>query len=167
MMSAKDVRASKKFDVMRLVLSVIFLASIPQAIKICAASGQGGVESLPGWTAAEDAELDELRAGFVLDNGMVVDLSLATSVFVNGQEQFSDRFALADDFSIDQLRGVTVNNGPNNFAMSDAGTNNMAVIQNTMDNQIITMMRSIDLTISNLKGMDFNGFGPYGGGFAP
>jgi hypothetical protein len=43
----------------------------------------------------------------------------------------------------------------------------MAVIQNTMDNQIITMMRSIDLTISNVKGMDFNGFGPYGGGFAP
>src|SRR5690606_36352995 len=102
--------------------------------------------------------LDELRGGFMLDNGMVIDLSLATSVFINGEERFSDRFVLANDFSIDQLRGAVVNNGPNNLGLSGAGMSNMSLIQNTMDNQIITMMRSIDITISNIKSIDRNGF---------
>ncbi len=151
MISGKDVRGSKNLDVKRLFLSLVFFASLPQAAKICSASDWNDVDSSAAWAAAEDAELDELRGGFVLDNGMVVDLSFATSVFINGQEQFSDRLILASDFSIDQLRGAAVNNGPNNFASSHAAMDNMTLIQNNLDNQIITMMRSIDIMISNLK----------------
>jgi hypothetical protein len=167
MFSGKDVRGSKKLDVKRLILSVIFFASISQATRICTASDWSDADSPSDWAAAKDAELDELRGGFMLDNGMVVDLSLATSVFVNGQEQFSDRFDLADDFSMDQLRGVAVNNSAGNLAISDAGMSNMAVIQNTMDNQLITMVRSIDITLSNIKGLGLSGIESSGFPFAP
>lgn len=165
MMSAKSVRGSKRFDGKPMALTVIVLVLISHAKSLCAAGGHGGIDSFSGWTAAADTELDELRGGFMLDNGMVVDLSFATSVLINGQEQFSDRFVLASDFSIDQLRGAVVNNGPNNFVMSDAAMNNMTIIQNTLDNQLITMMRSIDITISNVKNM--TGLGSSSFGFAP
>jgi len=167
MISGTDVRRRENFDIARLFLSVVFFASILQATKICSADDGSGGDSLPGWTAAKDAELDRFRGGFMLDNGMVVDLSFATSVFINGQEQFSDRFALANDVSIDQLRGAVVNNGSGSLAMSDAGPGNLAVIQNTMDNQLITMVRSIDIVLSNIKGMDMSGLGSSVRGFAP
>src|SRR5690554_5127733 len=153
MMLAKNVQGSKRFRSNPMVLTVIVLLLTSHAASLCAAAGQGSIDSFSGWAAAADTELDELRGGFTLDNGMVVDLSFATSVFVNGQERFSDRFVLPNDFSIDQLRGAVVSNGPNNYVMSDAAMNNMTVIQNTLDNQLITMMRSIDITISNIKNM--------------
>jgi len=167
MVSGRDIRGPKNFGIQRLILSVIFFASIPQATKICAANDWNSIDSRSGWIVAKDAELDELRGGFMLDNGMVVDLSFATSVFINGQQQFSDHFDLANNFSVDQLRGVVASNGSSNFAMSDAGMSNVAVIQNTMDNQLITMVRSIDITLSNIKGMDLSNVGSPGRGFAP
>lgn len=165
MMSAKNIQGSKWFDNKPMALAAIVLVLSSHAKSLCAAAGQGSIDSFSDWAASADTELDELRGGFMLDNGMVVDLSFATSVFINGQEQFSDRFVLASDFSIDQLRGAVVNNGANNFAMSDAVMNNMTIIQNTLDNQLITMMRSIDITISNVKNV--TGLGSSAFGFAP
>lgn len=162
MISGKDVPGLGKFNVRHLVLSVIFFALMPCSIAICTASDETDV----GWAAVENVELDESRAGFVLDNGIVIDLSFATSVFVNGREQFSDRLVLAKDFSLDQLSRPAVNNGSGNLALSDAGLNNMAVIQNTLDNQLITMVRTIDITLSNFKNMNLSAMGPNGRWFA-
>ncbi|HYE35312.1 hypothetical protein [Methylocaldum sp.] len=167
MISGKDVRVSKSADIKRVALSVIFSTLIVQTTRVCVASDWSSVDSTLGWAAAKDAELDELRGGFVLGNGMVVDLALATSVFINGQERFSDHFQLSNDVSIDQLRQVAVNNGPNNFAMTDAAMNNVAVIGNTLDNQVINLLRSVDITLSNIKGMDLSGLGQSSRGFSP
>lgn len=165
MVSGKDVRRAKKAGIKRAVLSIIFFALALQAARLYAADDRSATDSGTDWTAAKDAELDELRGGFVLDNGMVIDFSLATSVFVNGQERFSDRFELANNLTLDQLRGAIVNNGPSNFAMTDAAMNNIAVIGNTLDNQAISLLRSVDITLSNIKNM--SGFGQSGHGFAP
>lgn len=162
MISGKDVPGLGKFNVRHVVLSVVCFASVPCSIAICAASD----ETDPGWAAVENAELDDSRAGFMLDNGIVIDLSFATSVFINGQEQFSDRLVVAKDFSLDQLSRPAVNNGAGNLALSDAGLNSMAIIQNTMDNQLITMVRTIDITLSNFKNMNLSAMGPNGRWFA-
>lgn len=99
--------------------------------------------TLANWEAASDAELAELRGGFTLPNGMIIDFSLEKTIYLSGKETFSSVFQL-----------------PNNVALSQSGLQNLSqiladsglhsVIQNNLDNQIINAITEINITLRNL-----------------
>lgn len=101
------------------------------------------------WKIASNAELDSLRGGFTLPNGMVVDFNFEKVIFRNGVEVFSSVFDLPTNIQISQ-------NGITNNAMDYASAVLNSVIQNNLDNQVIRTVNTINIDISNLKNITHN-----------
>lgn len=85
------------------------------------------------WIPVAEDTLNKMRAGFVLDNGMIVDIQLSKQIFVNGRPQAHTTFDSMD------TRLVT-------FAGKDANT----LLQNTLNNQVLSSLTEIDISVSNL-----------------
>jgi hypothetical protein len=101
------------------------------------------------WSRASDSELDKLRGGFVLANGVNIDFSLERLTTLNGAVVSSSSFRLPDDAFLFQNGGL--NQAP---VMTGSALN--SVIQNNMDNQVIKNMTDINIAVSNLKSMELN-----------
>jgi len=104
------------------------------------------------WSRASDSELDQLRGGFALANGVNIDFSLERLTTLNGAVISSTSFRLPDDAFLFQNGGL--NQAP---VMTGSALN--SVIQNNMDNQVIKNMTDINIAVSNLKNMDLNSRG--------
>lgn len=104
------------------------------------------------WERASDGELDRLRGGFVLPNGMNIDFSLERITSLNGTVVSSSFFQLPENAALFQ-------NGAMNQASGLADSGLSSVIQNNVDNQIIKTVTDINIAVSNLKGMDLNSNG--------
>ena len=104
------------------------------------------------WDRASDSELDQLRGGFVLPNGVNIDFSLERITSINDGRVSSLFFQLPDNFSL--IQNGTLNQAPD-LALSGFGS----VIQNNLDNQIIRTVTDINIAISNLKNLDSNNSG--------
>jgi hypothetical protein len=110
------------------------------------------------WERASDDELDKLRGGFVLPNGIIIDFSLERITSLNGSVVSSSFFHLPENAAL--LQNGSLNQSPD-FAGSGLST----VIQNNVDNQIIRTVTAINIAVSNIKnsalnngGMVFNNF---------
>jgi hypothetical protein len=104
------------------------------------------------WERASDAELDQLRGGFVLPNGMNIDFSLERITSLNGAVVSSSYFQLPDNVSL--IQNGTLNQAPD-LAISGLGS----VVQNNLDNQMIRTVTDINIAIGNLKNLDLNNSG--------
>ncbi|TAK61267.1 hypothetical protein [Methylobacter sp.] len=104
------------------------------------------------WERASDSELDQLRGGFVLPNGMNIDFSLERISSLNGTVVSSSFFQLPENTLLSQ-------NGTMNQALDLAGSGLSSVIQNNVDNQIIRTVTDINIVVSNLKNIDLNNSG--------
>ncbi|WP_340121379.1 hypothetical protein [Methylobacter svalbardensis] len=104
------------------------------------------------WDRASDSELDQLRGGFVLPNGVNIDFSLERITSLNGAVVSSSFFQLPGNASLFQ-------NGNMNQAPDIAVPGLGSVIQNNLDNQIISTVTDINIAVSNLKNLnsDSNG----------
>lgn len=96
-----------------------------------------------------DEELDTLRGGFSLPSGLIIDFSFDKRIYQNGIEAFYTYFELPQDVALS--RSVT----------SDLASNftNMllnSVTQNSLDNQIIKTINTINIDISNIKNSNFD-----------
>ncbi len=107
---------------------------------------------LENWERASDSELDQLRGGFVLPNGMSIDFSLERITSLNGTVVSSSFFQLPDNASLLQ-------NGALNQSPELAGAGLSSVIQNNVDNQIIRTVTDINIAVSNLKNLNLNNSG--------
>ncbi|SFG25184.1 hypothetical protein [Neptunomonas qingdaonensis] len=101
------------------------------------------------WQTVSDEELDTLRGGFTLPSGLVVDFRFDRRIYQNGIEAFYTYFELPQNTALS--RGVS----------SDlaANFNNMllnSVTQNSLDNQIIRTINTINIDISNIKNANFD-----------
>lgn len=101
------------------------------------------------WERASDGELDQLRGGFVLPNGINIDFSLERISTLNGTVVSSSFFQLPENASLFQ-------NGTMNQTPDLAGAGLSSVIQNNVDNQIIKTVTDINIAVSNLKNMNLN-----------
>lgn len=99
--------------------------------------------SLTNWEVASDAELAELRGGFTLPNGMIIDFSLEKTIYLNGAKSFSSVFQLPNNIALSQ-------NGLQNLSQILADSGLRSVIQNNLDNQIINSITEINITLRNL-----------------
>jgi transcription termination factor NusB len=96
----------------------------------------------PVWQQVSDKALAEIRAGFVLDNGLVVNIRLDKQLFVNGELVSQTYFDSADamgqklaSFSGDELN---------------------TVLQNSLNDQVLSSVTQMDISISNLSAVQQN-----------
>jgi hypothetical protein len=98
---------------------------------------------------ASDEELDQLRGGFLLPNGINVNFNYESVVSLNGVVKMVSAFQLPDNVALLQ-------NGLDNQAqqlnLPALGT----VIQNNLDNQFIQTLNTVNIELSNLKNMSVN-----------
>lgn len=105
---------------------------------------------------ASDAELQEARGGFVLPNGVMIDLSWTRSIAINGIERYASAFNLPENFSLARLLPSPIGNNPNNIAILESLAPNMSFIRNTLDNQIISSLTNINITVSQLRSLNLS-----------
>lgn len=104
------------------------------------------------WARASDSELDQLRGGFVLPNGVNIDFNLERITSLNGAVVSSSLFQLPGNVSL--IQNGNMNQAPD-LAMTGLGS----VIQNNLDNQVIKTVTDINIEVSNIKGLDLNNSG--------
>lgn len=112
---------------------------IAMAIFIaCTASNMALAQNVDdlAWEQVPDSELGELRAGFVLDNGMVVNIRFDKQLFVNGDPVSQTYFDSADAMG-QQIAS---------FSGDDLNT----VLQNSLNDQVLSSVTQMDISISNL-----------------
>jgi hypothetical protein len=123
------------------VISVLFLAICTYGTHALSANE---FTAHTHWEPVAESALAELRAGFVLGNGVVVDLNFQKSIFRNGELASYSYFQTPQDFALlskDQfsLQSILPTNSLN------------TVLQNTLDNQTLLAITNIDITIKNLE----------------
>ena len=101
------------------------------------------------WQIASNAELDSLRGGFTLPNGMIINFSLEKVIYRNGVEIFTSFFELPKNAQL-------IQNGNLNVAKDLSNSLLNSIIQNNLDNQVIRTVNTINIDISNLKNISFD-----------
>ncbi len=101
------------------------------------------------WQKASNAELDSIRGGFTLPNGIVIDFSFEKVIYRNGVEIFSSIFELPTNIPL-------IKNGDLNIAKDITNAMINSVIQNNLDNQVIRTVNTVNIDISHLKNINFN-----------
>lgn len=107
------------------------------------------------WSAVEDTKLAGLRGGFLLPNGLVVNISFDKRILQNGEEIFHSYFQLPENINLTTAGELDLDSA-NVFDSSTI----QSVIQNTLDNQTISSINNINIDIRNLNNaaQSFNTF---------
>lgn len=115
-----------------------------------------------GETLVAAAELDNLRGGFTAPSGLTFSFGIERAVFINGELQATQTLNLNN---LGQVTGslpatasalgstLVIQNGPNNTAeIANLGGNAVPlIIQNTLDNQTISTVTTINATVPSLS----------------
>lgn len=122
------------------------------------------------WQPVSSDQLNGLRGGFDLDNGLKVSIGIERAVYVNGDLVTTSSLNIPDMSKItaeqaNLLRTATgtinvVQNGPgNSFQPRSVSPSSIAtVIQNSLDNQSIKNLTVVDATVNSagfMKNMNF------------
>tara|TARA_R110000782_G_scaffold200284_1_gene289147 strand:+ start:266 stop:751 length:486 start_codon:yes stop_codon:yes gene_type:complete len=102
------------------------------------------------WVVATDEELALQRGGFVLPNGVTIDISLERIILLNGIETSSTFFQFPESNTL------LLQSGNENMAPDSIGSTLGTVIQNSLDDQIIKAINEINIEISNLQNAGFD-----------
>ncbi|WP_053077707.1 hypothetical protein [Burkholderia cepacia] len=145
------------------------LCAAPLAMTACAAgppaSEPGGVQErnwpATGAIALSDARLDAMRGGFDMPSGLKVSFGVSRVAFVNGNLVASTSFNIPDisHITAQQAQALAAANaggliqvGAGNTAQPAAlPALTGAVIQNTLNNQQIQAMTTINTTVNTLS----------------
>ncbi len=97
------------------------------------------------WERATDEELSELRGGFILPNGIHIDMSVEKFIHLN------DTLVHASSMQVPG-EGVVLQTGMQNLVPDLAVVPQLSTfIQNTLDSQHIDALTKINIEVSNLK----------------
>jgi len=99
-------------------------------------------DSLGVWEQASDDELAEVRGGFMLANGVEVDFSFKRQILIDGEENYVMNYQLPKGTFFDSV-------GLNDLSQSNALLS--SVIQNNIDNRIISNITTFDIGLSGVK----------------
>ena len=98
------------------------------------------------WLKVSDTKLAFSRGGFILSNGVIVDISFEKRMFRNGQETSSSYFQTANNQNL-------VKNGKLNIP-GLSNTLFKSVVQNDLDNQLLQTINNINIDIKNLDNIN-------------
>ena len=87
------------------------------------------------WMPVSDKSLASLRAGFVLDNGLIVDIQVNKQLLINGEQVSGFTYTTTDTLAEDvaAIMGNQLN----------------PIVQNQLNDQILSSITNIDISISN------------------
>lgn len=105
------------------------------------------------WQRASDEELDALRGGFVLPNGINIDFSIEKIIVINGELASSTSFQLSENMSSLQNMSPT-QNGFQNISPAMLGSGSGVIVQNNMDYQTISTLNTINIELSNVRNLE-------------
>lgn len=143
--------------------SAALFAGAAQAAQPTAVVNMQAASSPPYATVpVSDARLADCRGGFDLGGGLVASFGINRAIYINGSLVANVSVDIPDLARIDDAQakalatlanGVTlIRNGPGNFV--DPASFNRAtgaiVIQNTLDNQQIQALTTLNTTVRNL-----------------
>lgn len=107
-------------------------------------------------------ELDGMRGGFSIGEGLDVSFGFEQTGSIDGVEQFRNSFTIDsvasgfDNVDMSNMNSVLLQNGTGNFvstsvldSLSDSFGN---IIQNTLDDQVISNTTIFDITLHNVPG---------------
>lgn len=110
----------------------------------------------------DNSELDDMRGGFSIGDGLDVSFGYTQTGAVNGVEQYSNSFSIGsmasgfEDIDMSNMNSVLLQNGSGNFAsasvldsLSESFGN---IIQNTLDDQLISTTTIYDISLHNVPG---------------
>ncbi|CAB3757438.1 hypothetical protein [Paraburkholderia humisilvae] len=117
--------------------------------------------SMPEKVAISDERLDKMRGGFDLSSGLKVSFGISRMVVVNGNLVTTMSFNIPDISNINAQQaqqlasinaGALIQNGPGNVVQPGAlPALSGAVIQNTLSNQQIQALTTINTTVNSLS----------------
>lgn len=146
-----------------LLVATVFCAGSACAAQPDAAStAYAHNASLASALPVSDAVLAQARGGFDLGNGLLASFGISRMVYINGNLVASASVNIPDLSHIDSTQAAAlaallgdatlIRNGPGNFV--DPASFNHAfgaiVIQNTLDNQRIQGITTVNATVRNL-----------------
>ncbi|MFT7007749.1 MAG: hypothetical protein ACJAXJ_002286 [Colwellia sp.] len=95
------------------------------------------------WLQVSDTILAYSRGGFILPNGVIVDISFEKRIFRNGEETSSSYFETPSNLNL-------VKNGKLNIP-GVSNTLFQSIVQNDLDNQTLQTINNINIDIKNLN----------------
>ncbi len=98
------------------------------------------------WLKVSDTKLAYSRGGFILPNGVIVDISFEQRIFRNGEETSNSYFQTPNNLNL-------VNNGKLNIP-GLSNTLFQSIIQNDLDNQTLQTINNINIDIKNLNNVN-------------
>ena len=134
----------------------VLLAGITAGLAHPAAAGEGGLG--PEWVAVPADRLDAMRGGFDLPSGLSVSFGIERLVYVNGSLVATTRLQIPDVSRMtavqaqglaDIRQGMLVQVGDGN-AFTPSGSVNGVVIQNSLDNQTISTLTTLNVGVGTL-----------------
>lgn len=98
------------------------------------------------WLKVSDTKLAYSRGGFILPNGVIVDISFEQRIFRNGEETANSYFQTPSNLNL-------VKNGELNIP-GLSNTLFQSIIQNDLDNQTLQTVNNINIDIKNLNNIN-------------
>lgn len=138
-------------------------ARTPPAALASVVSGIPTSGDMPGWTPVSQDTLDETRGGFDLGNGLVASFGIDRAVYVNGNLVSSTSFNVPDIAHMTTAQAQAMQTALNTVQVTQIGPNNTfdpsalagkmggTVIQNTLNNQNIQSITTINATTNSLN----------------
>ena len=135
------------------------MPSLPETI------GEGGERHWPGddQLAVRDADLDEMRGGFETNTGLLISFGIERMVYVNGNLVTTTSFNIADVAKITAEEARMLGAATGTLALVQIGPGNTlqtgpmsqtaigTVIQNTLNNQKIQSVTTINTTVNSFE----------------
>ena len=114
----------------------------------------------PNSLMVDNTELDDMRGGFSIGDGMDISFGFTQVGTINGVDQFTNSFSIDsvasgfEDVDMSNMNSVILQNGSGNFvsssvfdSLSDSFGN---VIQNSLDDQVISTTTTFDISLQNM-----------------
>ena len=113
-----------------LIAVPVITASLLHSAALCAQQ-----PVMNEWMPVSDKSLASLRGGFVLDNGLIVDIQVNKQLLINGEQVSGFTYTTTDTLAEDvaAMMGNQLN----------------PIVQNQLNDQILSSITNIDISISN------------------
>ena len=111
---------------------------------------------------ADNGQLDQMRGGFSIGDGLDISFGFTQTGSINGVEQYNNHFSIDSlgsgfgDVDMSNMNSVVIQNGTGNFVSPDVldsfADSFGSVIQNTLDDQVISTTTIYDISLQNVPG---------------
>lgn len=139
------------------------LAPQDPADRSAAAHDRASTTAAPvDWIVVDDVRLDTMRGGFDVGGGLTVSFGISRAISINGDLVATTSFTIPDASRLSQGQATAlaaglgdvklVQNGPGNTAPALAGalTSGGTIIQNTLNDQAIKNVTTINASVNSL-----------------